>query len=224
MGMVLLSSAARSALCELLSALLLSPWAGGAQSPLHPRLLAALVAACPADADASSGVSALLGTLACRHVVAAVPVALPSGAHQVQAQAQQGGGGGAESFMGDGRGHDGAAAAAAGGGGAGGAAAAAASAAATATAAAAAAAASAVAAAAAAASAAAAPAAMLEEAAAAALEQQRQAAASLAWTQLQPLPQGGPAPPSAAAASGLTQTDAARLAGYATALEEFPDL
>jgi hypothetical protein len=66
---------------------------------------------------------------------------------------------------------------------------------------------------------------MLEEAAAAALEQQRQAAASLAWTQLQPLPQGGAEPPSTAAASGLTQTDAARLAGYATALgEEFPDL
>ena len=222
--MVLLSSAARSALCELLSALLLSPWAGGAQSPLHPRLLAALVAACPADADASSGVSALLGTLACRHVVAAVPVALPSGALQAQAQAQaeaqQGGGGGvgAESYMGDGSGHDGAAAAAAGSGGAGGATSAAASAAAAAAAAA------AVAAAAAAASAASAPAAMLEEAAAAALEQQRQAAASLAWTQLQPLPQGGPAPPSAAAASGLTQTDAARLAGYATALEEFPDL
>ena len=65
---------------ELLVSLMLCPWAGGAQSPLTPRLLSALTAGCANDPQTAASVSVVLGVLACRQVVAAVPVALPAAA------------------------------------------------------------------------------------------------------------------------------------------------
>ena len=80
--LLLLSAAARTPLVALLSAALVCPWANGVQSPLSPRLHAALqqlLLAAPALGEGGCGSAGLLlGALSHRAVVAAVPMALPA--------------------------------------------------------------------------------------------------------------------------------------------------